>query len=83
MSERENCVQDGHTETLRLLVIELKADVNVASFNGKTAVIMAAQVLLLIGVHKHVVVLTSTFCIRGDDKGLNISCNFAIETKNI
>jgi hypothetical protein len=37
-------VQDGHTETLRLLAVELGVNVNVSSKNGKTAVMMAAQV---------------------------------------
>jgi hypothetical protein len=36
-----------------VLIVELKADVNVASYNGKTAVIMAAQVVLLIAFFFH------------------------------
>ena len=39
-------MQEGHTETLRMLVEELGADVNVARINRKTAVMMAAQVIL-------------------------------------
>jgi hypothetical protein len=44
VEEWGNVVQDGHTETLRVLVEELGADVNVKRANGKTAVMMAAQV---------------------------------------
>jgi hypothetical protein len=53
IKNRENRVQDGHTETLRVLVEELGADVTKKNNSGKTAVMMAAQVSL----PKHVSVL--------------------------